>query len=70
MKVLKWIGTVLAAVVGVLIVAVVGLSIYGSVKFKPTYSDRPLYPITADTSPEGLARGKYLMEEAISCTEA
>jgi len=30
----------------------------------------PLYEITADTSPEGLARGKYLMEEAMMCAEA
>lgn len=70
MKVLKWIGIVLAVVVGVVIVAAAGLAIYGSVKFKPTYADRPLYPITADASPERIARGKYLMEEAILCTEA
>jgi mono/diheme cytochrome c family protein len=39
-------------------------------RFKSKHTDRPLYPITADTSPEGLARGKYLIETAMACTEA
>ena len=69
-KVLKWTGIILAGMIGVLIIGVVGLSIYATVKYKPTYSDRPLYPITADTSPAGIARGAYLMEDAMSCTEA
>lgn len=69
-KVLKWIGIVLGGLIGLLVIAVVGLAIYGSMKFKPTYANRPLYQITADTSPEGVARGKYLMEEAMLCAEA
>ena len=69
-KVLKWIGIILAGILGVLIIGVIGLSIYATVRFKPTYSDRPLYPITADTSPEGIARGAYLMEDAMKCTDA
>ena len=69
-KILKWIGIVLAAVLGVLIVVVGGVVIYANVKFKPAYPDRDVYPISADTSPEGVARGKYLMEDAMLCTEA
>lgn len=68
-KVLKWIGIVLGGLIGLIVIAVIGLAIYGSVKFKPTHTDRPLYPITADTSPEGVVRGKYLMEQAMGCTE-
>lgn len=69
-KVLKWIGVIFGVVIGLLVLAGAGLAIYGNLKFKPTFSDRPLYTITADTSPEGLARGKYLMEDAMSCNEA
>jgi len=68
-KVLKWIGMVLGGLIGLIVIALIGLAIYGNVKFKPTHADRPLYPITADASPEGLARGKYLMEDAMGCTE-
>ena len=57
-------------IVGVLIVALIGLVIYSNYFFKPSYPDRELYPISADISPVGVARGKYLMEEAILCTEA
>ena len=69
-KVLKWIGIVLGGLVGLVVVVAIGLIIYGQLKFKPTYSNRPLYPITADTSPAGIARGKYLMEGAMACTDA
>jgi len=65
-KFFKWLGVI----IGLLVLAVAGLAIYGSMKFKPTLSNRPLQPITADTSPEGLARGKYLMEDAMGCDEA
>jgi mono/diheme cytochrome c family protein len=69
-KILKWIGIVLGGLVGLLVLLIVGLAVYAQSKFKPTYSDRPLYQITADTSPEGVARGKYLMEQAMECTSA
>jgi mono/diheme cytochrome c family protein len=68
--VLKWVAIVLGALVGLAVVAGVGLAIYGQASFKRTHADRELYPITADTSPEGLARGEYLMEESMKCTEA
>ena len=54
-KVLKWIGIVLGGLIGLLVIAVIGLALYASSKFKPTYANRPLYQITADTSPEGMA---------------
>jgi mono/diheme cytochrome c family protein len=69
-KILKWIGIVLGSLVGLAVLVVAGVVIYANLKFKPTYSNRPLYPITADTSPEGKARAKYLMEEAMGCDEA
>jgi mono/diheme cytochrome c family protein len=67
---IKWLLIIGGAVLGVLIIAIAGLSIYSTFSFKSTYADRPVYPITADTSPEGIARGKYLMEDAILCFEA
>lgn len=69
-KVLKWIGLIVAGLLAILVVGVIGLAIYSNIKFKPTYSDRPLYSVTADTSPEGIARGEYLMEQAMLCAEA
>lgn len=69
-KVIKWILIVVSALLALLLVAVVALMIYGQSKFKRTIADRPLYPITADTSPEGQARGKYLMEAVMSCDMA
>ena len=58
-RVLKWIGIIFAVLLSVLVLAVLGLSLYASSKFKPTLKDRPLAPIVADTSSEGMARGKY-----------
>jgi mono/diheme cytochrome c family protein len=69
-KILKWIGIVLAGLVSLLVLAAIVLIVYASARFKPTLANRPLYPITADTSSEGVARGKYLMEEAMGCDEA
>lgn len=69
-RVLKWIGIALGSLIGLLILAFIGLAVYANATFKPTRSDRPLYPIAADTSPESLERGRYLMEQAMNCTEA
>lgn len=69
-KVLKWVGIVLGGLLGLLLVAVIGLIIYGQVSFKPKNANRALYPISADTSPQGVARGKYLMENVMICYEA
>jgi mono/diheme cytochrome c family protein len=69
-KVLKWIGVILGGLLGLLLVAGLGLVIYANASFKTTDKNRPLYPITADTSPEGLARGEYLMEAVTSCATA
>jgi mono/diheme cytochrome c family protein len=69
-KVLKWIGIVVGSLLGLLAILVIGLLIYGQMSFKPTHRDYPLYPIIADTSPEGQARGKYLMEAVMSCDKA
>lgn len=66
----KWTGIVLGGLLAVLVLGLGGLAMYGNQAFKPLQADRPLYPISADTSPEGLARGKYLMEQAMNCTGA
>jgi len=66
-KILKWIGIVLGGIVGLIVLALVALLIYAQVTFKRTYADRPLYPITADTSPEGVARGEYLVRTVTGC---
>jgi hypothetical protein len=62
-KVLKWIAIVIGSLLGLIILFVAGLAIYANLQFKPSYADRPLYPITADSSPAGVERGKYLMED-------
>ena len=68
-KVLKWIGIVLGSLLGLLVLVVLGLLIYGQMSFKPRDASRPLHDIAADTSPEGQARGKYLVENVMSCDE-
>ena len=69
-KILKWIAIVIGSLLGLVILFVAGLAIYANLQFKPSLADRPLYAITADTSPAGVERGKYLMEDAMLCTEA
>jgi mono/diheme cytochrome c family protein len=65
-KALKWIGIVLGGLVGLIVVVVIGLLIYGQVSFKRTLQ-RPVHEIAADTSPEGVARGEYLVRTVIGC---
>jgi mono/diheme cytochrome c family protein len=69
-KALKWIGIIILALVGLVLIAGIGTAVYANAQFKPQLEDRPLYEITADTSPEGLERGTYLMEGVMDCTEA
>jgi mono/diheme cytochrome c family protein len=69
-KILKGIGIALASLIGLIVLVAVGLLIYGQVKFKPVLRSRPLLEIKADTSPEGQARGKYLMEAVTGCSGA
>jgi len=65
-KALKWIGIGLGGLVGLSVVVVVGLLIYGQVSFKRTYH-RPVSDLAADTSPEGVARGEYLVRTVVGC---
>ena len=55
-KVLKWLGIGLGVLVGLLLLALAGVLGYGEIAYGRTH-DRPIYPITADTSPEGIAHG-------------
>jgi mono/diheme cytochrome c family protein len=68
-KALKWIGIVVGSLLGLMVLVIVGVLIYAQLSFKPRDANRPLYEISADTSPEGQARGKYLMENVMSCDE-
>jgi len=65
-KVLKWIGIVLGGLIGLIVLALVGVLIYGQVSFHKKVN-RPVYPITADTSPEGVARGEYIVRDLVGC---
>ncbi len=65
-KILKWVGIVLGGLIGLIVAAFAGLAIYGQVMFHRKV-DRPVYNITADTSPEGVARGEYLVRDVIGC---
>lgn len=69
-KMLKWSGILFGWLLLVFLVAFTGSAIYANMQFKRKTSDRPLYAITANMTPEGLARGKYLMEEVMDCTNA
>ena len=66
-RILKWVGIVLGGLIGLLVVVLVSLMIYGSATFKRALPNRPLYPITADTSEAGVARGEYLARTVIGC---
>lgn len=66
-KVLRITAILLGGLIGLLMLAILGLTVYGQVKFKPRMANRPLYTITADTSPEGIARGEYLVRSAMAC---
>ena len=67
---LKWPAMLLAGLIDLLILASLGLLIYGQVNFKAVQANRPLYPLQADMSPAGQARGKYLVENVMACAGA
>ena len=67
---IKWPGMLLSSLVSLLVLAILGLVIYGQVKFKPVQANRPLYQIQADMSPAGQERGKYLVENVMGCAGA
>jgi len=68
MKVLRWIGIGLGFIMGIVLLAAVGLLVYGSMSFKPTHN-RPVYQIAADTSPAGVQRGEYLVRSVMGCAD-
>ena len=65
-KILKWVGIVLGGLIGLIVLALVVVLAYGQMSFHKKV-DRPVYAITADTSPEGVARGEYLVRDVIGC---
>jgi len=66
-KVLKWIGIVLGAIVGLIIIVVAVVSVIGYQKLSNTAS----YPVTdtiaIPTSAEAVARGQYLVTSTAGC---
>jgi mono/diheme cytochrome c family protein len=67
-RVLKWIGIGIAGLLGLLVLAFAGLAVYANVKFHQVV-ERPVYEITADTSPAGIARGEYLVRDVVGCQD-
>lgn len=66
----RWVKRILiglGVVAGVLLIALGALVGYGEAAFGRTY-ERDLYPIEADTSPEGVARGEYLVKHVVACS--
>lgn len=53
---------------GLLAVLIAGAFIYGQISFNRVY-DRPVYEIKADTSPQGIARGRYLVQSVMGCAD-
>jgi len=69
-KALKWLGILLGGLFVLLLVLVIAVLIFGQFSFKRTIANRPMNQIMADTSPQGLERGKYLAESVMSCDTA
>lgn len=69
-KVLKWVGIALGGLLGLVVLAVIGLLVYGELSYKPRHADRPTFAIKADTSPAGVARGEYLVTKVMGCMGA
>lgn len=65
--VLKWVLRVLGGLVVLAVVAIGIVLILGQLSWKRSIPDRPLYEIEADTSPEGVAHGEYLVRHVIGC---
>jgi mono/diheme cytochrome c family protein len=67
-KNVKWLLIILGSISAVLCIGVAGLSVYANNSFKKII-DRPVYPISADSSPEGLARGEYIVRSLGGCVD-
>jgi mono/diheme cytochrome c family protein len=65
-KIIKWSAITIGGLIAILSLLVLGLLAYGQLSFKRTH-DRPIYPITADMSPAGIARGEYLVRNVMAC---
>jgi mono/diheme cytochrome c family protein len=65
----KWIGIAMGGLVLLVVLIAAGLIAYGQIAYKRTH-DRAVREIRAETSPEGIARGKYLLESVMGCDKA
>jgi len=60
-KVFKWIGIVLGSLIGLILVAALGLYVKGNAQLSKTY-DFPSSGIVAPTDPASLARGEHIVQ--------
>ncbi len=67
-KVLKWIGIVLGALVGLVLLAGITLHLIGRSRFENS-PNVPLKPVAVPTDAEAIARGQYLARHVSLCTE-
>jgi len=63
-KALKWIGIVLAGLAGLIVIAVIGLSLSANVRLNKTYRIEPA-PLTIPDDHDAIARGEYIFN--VSC---
>jgi mono/diheme cytochrome c family protein len=66
-KVLKWIGIVLGALIGLLVVVVAVIGLIGYQKMSNSAQYKESESFTAPTSAEALARGQYIVNSTTGC---
>ena len=66
-KILKWAAIGAALLLGLLVLAAGATAVYARRQWKPVLTDRPLYEIRVDYSPEAVARGEYLVRSVMAC---
>lgn len=67
-KILKWIGIVLGALIGLLVIAIVSLILIGGAKLNKRYSPT-VTPVEMSTDPEVVARGEHLLTAVTPCAD-
>jgi len=68
-KIVRWIVISLGSLLGILLVAFIGFAVYANFEFKEKRTNAMLLPISADSSPEGIARGEYLVRNVMVCAD-
>lgn len=67
-KILKWVGTILAGLLTIILALGLGAAITGSMKVNQNYNaSHPVVPVTVAMTPENLARGEKLAKICAGC---